>query len=190
MAGFSLTFLAALLAGLGARDQALVAGLSRAQGKRPGVLVSACAIGIASMVFPVWLATLAGPMLTCEARGFLAGLALLLGGAEALILSPRRAPQEPTRSLAALAIVLASQQLTDAARFTVFALALGTNAPIPVAVGGAMGAAVLLGAAWGFPDIFVHPRMRLARRLVGAGLVLVGLCACLAAIGKPGQAAC
>ena len=186
MAGFCLTLLAVLLAGLGGRDQALVSALSLAQGKRPGVLVTASAVGLASAVLAVWLATFAAPLLAVEARGFLAGLALLFGGGEALILSPRRAPREPTLSLAALAIVLVSQQLTDAARFAVFALALGTNAPVSVAAGGAVGACALLGAAWRFPEIAVHPRMRLARRLVGTGLVLLGLYLCFTAIGKPG----
>jgi hypothetical protein len=189
MAGFCLTFLAVLLAGLGARDHALVAALSRAQGKRPGVLVSACVVAIVSTLLAAWLGALAS-LLPGPARGLLAGLVLLFAGAQALILSPHPAPQEPTLSLAALAIVLASLQLTDAARLTVFALALCTNAPVPVAMGGAVGAGALIGAAWRFPESFAHPSIRLARRMVGAALLLIGLYLCLAMIGQPGLAGC
>ena len=184
MIGFYFAFLGVLLSGLGARDQLLVAALSRVQGQRPGVLIVALGVSIATACVAAWLATFIVPMLGPEARGFLAGLALLLGGAESLILSPRKAPEEPTRSLAALAIVLASHQLTDAARFVIFGIAVGTNAPVPAAIGGAIGGMVLAAGAWAAPEAIAHPRLRLARRLVGGGLVLVGLYAGLSAIGK------
>jgi len=184
MTGFYFTFLTVLLSGLGARDQALVAALSQLQGQRPGVLVTASAVCIFTAALAAWLATFVAPLLGPEARSFMAGLALLLGGAESLLLAPRRAPEEPTRSLAALAIVLTSHQLTDAARFVIFGLAVGTNAPIPVALGGAIGGMVLVGAAWAFADSLAHRAMRLLRRSVGGGLVLIGLYVCLRAIGK------
>ncbi len=184
MIGLYFTLLAVLLSGLGARDQVLVAALSRRQGQRPGVLIIAGAASVLTAAVAAWLATSIAPLLGPEARSFLAGLALLFAGGESLIFASRRAPQEPTRSLAALAIVVTSHQLTDAARFLIFGVAVATNAPIPAAAGGAIGGMVLVGAAWAFPEVIANRRLRLIRRLVGAGLVLIGLYVCLSAIGK------
>lgn len=184
MIGFYFAFLAVLLTGLAARDQLQIAGLSQRQGQRPGVLIVALAVAIASAALAAWLGTIVAPLLGPEARGFLAGLALLLGGAESLLLSPRRAPEEPTHSLVALAIVLASHQLTDAARFAIFGIAVGTNAPVPVALGGAIGGMVLVFAGWAAPGIIANPRLRLARRIIGVVLILVGLYVGFSSIGK------
>jgi len=141
-------------------------------------------VSIITAVIAAWLATKIAPLLAPQARMFMAGLALLFGGAESLIFSYRRKPAEPTRSLVALAIIVTAQQLTDAPRFIVFGLAVATNAPIPAALGGAIGGVVLLGAAWAIPQAIVHSRMRLVRRLIGVVLLLVGLYVCLSAIGK------
>jgi hypothetical protein len=184
MIGFYFTLLAVLLSGIGARDQILVAALSQRQGQRPGVLITAGAVSIVTAAIAAWLATSIAPLLAPEARSFLAGLALLFAGGELLIFAPRRLPQEPTHSLAALAIVVTSHQLTDAARFLIFGIAVATNAPIPAAAAGAIGGIVLIGAGWAFPAIVADPRLRIARRIIGAGLVLIGLYVCLSAIGK------
>ncbi len=184
MIAFYFTFLAVVFAGLGARDQALVAALSRHQGPRPGVLIVAGVLGLLSAALAAWLALAVTPLLGPEARTFFAGLALLFAGGESLVLVPRREPREPSHSLGALAIILASQQLTDAARFLVFGIAVATSAPLPAGGGGALGGLVAVGAAWAFPEWFTHPRVRLVRRLVGAGLALVGAYVCLSAIGK------
>lgn len=184
MIPFYFTFLAVILAGLGARDQALVAALSQAQGQRPGVLIVADVISICSALVAAWLASFIVPLLAPQARMFLGGVTLLFAGVESLLLTPRRAPREPTRSLAALAIVLASHQLTDAARFLVFGIAVARNAPLPAALGGAIGGMVLVGAAWAIPAFFADRRLRIVRRLIGAVLALIGLYVGLSAMGK------
>lgn len=172
MAGFLFTFLAVMLAGLGARDQAAVAGLTMRQGQRPAVLAVAVAISIATAAASAWAATAIAPQLAPRARAIMAALALGFAAVEAGFLKPRPHPHEPTNSLAALGVVLAALQITDAARFLVFAIALATAATIPAALGGALGGAVALAVAWAEPALFTDPRLRTARRII-AGLFAV-----------------
>lgn len=183
MTGLFLALLATLLAGVGARDQMTMAQLGRAQGARPGVLVIALALGFATAAFAAWASQAIAPMLNSNARLFLAALALGFAGAESLVLAPGRKPDEPTRSLAAFAVVMAAHQLTDAARFLIFAIALAANAPLPAALGGAAGSALLLGAAWAAPEGFTWQRLRLLRRTIGAALLLLAVVLGLRAVG-------
>ncbi|MCB2061101.1 MAG: hypothetical protein R3E09_04805 [Novosphingobium sp.] len=183
MTGFYFTLLAVLLAGLAARDQLAVAGLTLRQGARPGVLATGIAISIATGAAAAWAGSLVAPMLASNARLFLAAIALGLAGGESLLLSPGRNPEEPTLSLGALALVLVARQLTDAVRFLVFAVAVATNAPIPAGLGGAIGGAALLAVAWFAPEFVTLPLLRRLRRLVGAVLLLVALITGLNAIG-------
>lgn len=185
MSGFYLTLIAALLAGIGARDQVALAQLVRAQGARPMALATAIAVAIASAALAAWAATLVLPVLVPRARMVLAALALALSGAESLVLAPsRRALAEPTRSLAALAVVLGAHQLTDAARFLVFAVAVATAAPVPAALAGALAGAVLLGAAWALPEAVLHPAARTVRRATGLVLLCVAGLVALRAFGR------
>ena len=115
------------------------------------------------------------PLLAPDARVMLAGMALDLAGLEALVLRPGRKPVEPTHSLGAFALVLLALQVTDPVRFVVFAVGVGTAAPIPAAIGGAVASAVLLAAAISLPDLAESAGLRLARRGVGAVLLLIGL---------------
>jgi Ca2+/H+ antiporter, TMEM165/GDT1 family len=151
--GLILALLAVLLAGLGARDQITLARLTLAQGPRPATLVLAIALACATSALAAWLSLTLAPMLNANARLFFAALALAFAGGESLLLSPGRKPEEPTRSLAALA----------------------TAAPVPAALGGAIGGAILLALAWAAPERFAWPRLRLPRPLIGAGLLLLAL---------------
>ncbi len=103
------------------------------------------------------------------------GLTFIAGASnaevESLLLAPGKPPKEPTRSLGALAIVLLAHQLTDAARFLVFAIAVAFAAPLPAAVGGT----IVLTAAWLAPELASDPRLRIARRAVGAAMLAVAL---------------
>jgi len=78
----------------------------------------------------------------------LACFALAAAGFESLVFKPKFTAKEPTRSLFAAALVLLMHQAADAARFITFAIALLTYAPIPAAVGGAMGTAFALTMGW------------------------------------------
>jgi Ca2+/H+ antiporter, TMEM165/GDT1 family len=173
MTGLLLALLGAAIAGLGARDQNLMARLAATQGARPSALVIALAISFATAAFAAWAGSTIAPIMPAKARLLLAWLALVLAGVEMLVIVPGKAPKEPTNSLGALAIVLAAHQITDAARFLTFAIAVMAAAPMPAGIGGAVGGAVSLTAAWMAPELFGNPRVRLWRRLAGIALLVL-----------------
>lgn len=173
MTGLLLTLIAVVLAGIGARDQVTLAGIAERNGARAGLLVTGLVVACASAALAASAATTIAPMLTGKARMIFAAMALGAAGFESLLLSPGRKPHEPTHSLGALAIVLLAQQITDAARFLVLAIAVATAAPIAAGVGGAAGGAVVLVAAWLAPEVWRDPRLLLVRRVIGAALLLV-----------------
>lgn len=176
MIGFYLAFMAVLLAGFGARDQVLVAGLVRAQGARPGVLIVALLVTIATALFAAWAASTVAPLLSPRARVFLAATALVFAGVEALLLPMvARVPKEPTLSLGALAIALVAFQAVDAARFLVFAITVATSAPVLPALGGVLAGGALLFGAWFAPEVALNRWTRPLRKLVGGILLIVGI---------------
>ena len=183
MTGFLLAFIGVLLAGTGARDQVLLAALVQSQGARPAVLMTGFAVSIAAAAFAGWAAALVAPTLNSDARLFLAALAVGFAGLEALLLHPPRQAVEPTHSVGALALVLAARQVTDAARFLVFGIALAVNAPLQAAAGGAAGGMVLTGCAWMVPEMFTWRLLRVPRRVIGAALLLVAAGLGLRALG-------
>lgn len=180
MSGFLFTFLAVLLAGIGARDQVLVAGLTARQGQRGGLLLTAIGVSVATAAVAAWAALMVLPMLPGSgARVFFAALALGLAGAELLLVRPKVPQGEPTHSLGATAIVLAAQQLTDAARFVVLGLAAATAAPISAGIGGAAAGALVVASGWLAGDDLLKLRLRPVR--ITAGIVLLGVAGWLAA---------
>ena len=172
MSAFYLAFLAVLLAGLGARDQTTVAALTLSQRGRPGILLTGLVVSLATAAFAAWAASFVIPLLVPRARLVMVAIALGLAAVEALWPFASRRLEEPTASLGALAIVVVAHQLTDAARFLVFALAVMFAGPVPAGIGGAMGGAVSLGLAWMLPEVFAGERLRLARRGVGGALLI------------------
>jgi hypothetical protein len=183
MTGALLAFLAALLAGVGARDQMLVAVLAaRRLLSVPFLTVAVVAAGFAGWALAQAAAVMA-PMLIPDARVMFAGMAAAIAGIECLVIGPRRTPEEPTRSLFAAAVVLLAHQLTDGARFLVFAIAVATAVPGAAALGGAAGgvATVLIGAMLG--AALPGGRLRLVRRCIGGVFLLVGAWLMLQALG-------
>lgn len=183
MTGFMLAFIGVLLAGTGARDQLLVAALVSSQGFRRGVLLAGFAVSIATAAFAGWAASLVAHTMSGNARQFLAAMALGLAGLEALLLRPGRQAAEPTHSIGALVLVLAAMQATDAARFLVFGIALAAQAPLQAAAGGAAGGMVLIGSAWMVPEMFTWRLLRVPRRVIGAGLIILAATLGLHAMG-------
>jgi hypothetical protein len=174
MSATLLAFLAALLAGLGARDQMLVAQLAARRSLPLIVVLLAMLTGAAT----AGLAARAGealiPQLTAGARVLFAGLAAVVAGLECLVLRPPQAPKEPTRSIAAHAIVMVAHQVTDAARFLVFAIAVGTAVPGGAALGGAAGgaASVAVGALGG--GMILEGKLVWPRRAIGVLFLAIG----------------
>lgn len=173
MAAALYAFLAAAIAGIGARDQMLVAALVARQGRHWGLLLVALgSAGLTTLLAALAAATLAGE-LNIRAGMLLAALALALAALELAILQPRRSLQEPTRSLGAGAIVLFATQLTDATRFLIFAIAIATHVPKAALLGGALGSAVVVAIGWlGGSDILAM-RLKGVRRGFAALLILV-----------------
>ncbi|MDE1916264.1 MAG: hypothetical protein KGJ57_11795 [Sphingomonadales bacterium] len=177
MNGLLYAFVACFLAGCGARDQMLVAALTRRLGSRLSLLVIACASGALTSALAAVAAQDLGGAMNRDARLILASFALVAGGLESLLLSPGREAREPTRSLFAALLVLAINQLFDAARFIVLAIALVDGDPLPAALGGAGGGAAALTVGWFAAGSWSADRrgLWLARKGAGAVLVIVGV---------------
>lgn len=175
MSGFLFAFIAVLVCGIGARDQVLVAALTRAQGPRPLLLVTALVAALATTAFAGWAAARLAADLAPPARSLFAAFALGIAGAEMLILRSPRAPAEPTGSLFAAFLVLAAMQITDAARFLVLAIGVATAAPLPAGLGGAAASVAALCAGWLAPDMVALRQVKVLRRAAGGLLLIVGL---------------
>ncbi len=150
MSGFLFAFLAALLSGIGARDQLTIAGLVARQGQRFGLLAVAVLCSVVTAWIAAWAAGMVLPILEGNTRAGQLMIAIALGfaGGEMLVLGARKPPEEPTQSLGATGIVLTAHQLTDAARFFIFAIAAATAAPVPAFVGGAAGGIAVVVLGW------------------------------------------
>ena len=173
MAGFLFGLLAALITGVGARDQALIAGLSERQGARPAVLLIGLVCAVLSSAAAGWAGQISAPLLVPAARTWLVAMATGLAALEMLFLRPARKPAEPTNSLGAFAAVLLAQQLTDAARLLIFALAAASSVPPLAALGGGIGSAVTLITGWSAGAALGAWRLGRARRWLGGALLLV-----------------
>src|ERR1043165_6200447 len=129
-------FVAAFLAIWGDRIQLIVAGLSAAT-RRPvmvmaGLALAALASSIVAAIAGIWIAA----MITIRAMTLMTALALLFGGAAALI-RPRRKEQAPTGWPLATAFILClAAAMGDSALFLPFAFA-GRFAGAPLAAAGA-----------------------------------------------------
>ncbi|MFM5893601.1 MAG: hypothetical protein ACKOQM_04115, partial [Novosphingobium sp.] len=106
MSAFLLALLAALVAGLGARDQMVVAELAARRGTGLGLLVTAVSVALLSAGVAGWLGGQVAPQMMPRARSILVAMALGLAALELVVLRPHRQAAEPTESLGALAVVL------------------------------------------------------------------------------------
>ena len=175
MAAALFAFIAAALAGIGARDQMLVAGLVARQGRRWPILLVALTTAMLSSAAVILAARLIGGELNNRAGMLLAALALALAALELALVQPRRAPQEPTHSLGAAGLVLLVMQLTDATRFLIFAIAIATEAPRTAGLGGMAASLVVIMIGWlGGADLLALP-IRPVRRVLAAVLMLVAV---------------
>ena len=167
---FFFAFVAAMVLGMGARDQLTLAALTARQGQRPAALLIALGCAVAATLLAA-AASLGALALPAGVRQMVLVLALALAGVELLLARKPPVPREPTASLAAMGIVILAHQLTDATRLLVFALALVTQAPWVAAAGGAVGSACALALGWNAPSAFASPRLVWLRRAMG-GLAL------------------
>lgn len=174
MDGFLLALLLTFVLAFGGRDQVLVAQWSDALGQRMSLLLIALICAGVSAGAMAWLGSGFAALLPRRAGQMLVAFAL---GAAAIELAwpvKQASPQEPTRSLGAIAIVLLARQIGDGARFAVFALAAWSLWPATAAMGGAVGggAAAALGWTLGADKLTRWPLRTI--RLALAACLIVG----------------
>ena len=173
MAVFLLTMLAALIAGVGARDQLLTASMAARRGAGIGVLAVAVGAALLSAGLAGWAGAITAPLIEPLARTYLMAMALGLAALEMIVLRPGRQASEPTESLGALAVVLLAQQITDAARLLVFALAAGSAVPQFAIAGGMLGCAATAVLGWSAGGKLAA--LPLLRVRAGLGLLLAAI---------------
>ena len=188
MTGFLFAFIAALLAGIGARDQLTVAGLAARNGQKLSLLVVAMLTAAVTAGIAGWAAGMVLPVIAGNARAgqFLLGVALGFAGLEMLLLRARALPQEPTQSLGAAGIVLTAYQLTDAARFFVFAIAAASAAPMPAGLGGAIGCVAVVALGWIAAEDMPVKAAGYARRGLGLLSLLLAVSFLMRGLGQLG----
>jgi hypothetical protein len=175
MGGFYLTFLAVLLAGIGARDQNQDPPMTPAHAQPPPHQVNPQHTTDATAAFAAWAAISVIPLLAPRARTFFIACPLVFAGGESLLVRPRSILREPTLSLGALGFALVALQAVDAARFLVFAMAVATRAPLPAGLAGAIGGAVIVASGWFVPAVVLQRWTTLVRRVVGGVLLAIGV---------------
>ena len=176
MPSFFLALLCTFIAAIGGRDQRLVSALAARLGSSGALL----AVAWISSAITACLAAGAGfylaRLLPPDAKVMLVAFALLAAGLEMLLLHGRNTPDEPTRSLFAILVVLVAKQIGDGARFLVLALAIATGGPLLAAIGGTVGGGLALTAGWaGRGEAYAKLPLRAVRRSVAAVLVLTGV---------------
>lgn len=148
MDGFLLALLLVAALATGGRDQAMVAQWASTLGRSTQLLVLAVICAGVSAGFMAWIGAELASLLPRRAAQMLVAFALMIAAAEMALPVRLSTPKEPTRSLAALGIVLLARQIGDAARFAVFALAAWSVWPVTAGLGGALGGAVAAVFGW------------------------------------------
>ncbi len=171
---FSLLLVFALA--LGGRDQWLVGCWAEALGRRGSLLALGLGASALTAAAMAWVGAQFAALLPARVAQMLVAFALAIAGFELAWPVKRDRPREPTRSLGAVAIVLAARQLGDAARFAVFAFAAQASLPAAAALGGALGggAAVAMGWSLGAAGLVRLP-LRPLRLALAACLILAAL---------------
>jgi putative Ca2+/H+ antiporter (TMEM165/GDT1 family) len=148
MDGLLLAFLLVLALASGGRDQRMVAQWRDRLGQSMPLLAVAMACSCLSAAAMAWAGAGLAALLPRPAATMLVAFALGFAVVELALPVRIGPPKEPTRSLAALAIVLFARQIGDGARFAVFALAAWTIWPLTAGLGGAIGGAAAVTLGW------------------------------------------
>lgn len=182
MAAFLLALVAVFTVSLGGGDQLLAARLSERLG-RGGALMAVGAIASLISAFAMAAAGLAlSLVLPPAAADMLVGMALLFAAVELAWRRHARLPEEPTRSLFAVVLVLLARQVGDAARFCVFAFAAGGSAWL-AGIGGALGGTAALWLGIALAGGLERWPLRTVRLLLAAALVVAAIVIGLSARG-------
>jgi putative Ca2+/H+ antiporter (TMEM165/GDT1 family) len=171
---FSLLLVFALATG--GRDQWLVARWADALGQRASLLALGVMTSTLAAALMAWVGAAFAAQLPLRAAQMLVAFALAIAAFELSWPVQQDKPREPTRSLGAIAIVLAARQVGDGARFAIFAFAAGASLPATAALGGAIGGAAAIAFGWsaGSAGLARLPLVLLRRILAGC-LILAAL---------------
>ncbi|MBU7579030.1 MAG: hypothetical protein KAF27_00960 [Porphyrobacter sp.] len=148
MDGFLLALLLVAALACGGRDQWMVAQWADSLGRSAPLLVLAMGCACLSAAAMAWVGAEFAALLPRRAAQMLVAFALAMAAAELAWPVRLTPPEEPTRSVAALGIVLLARQIGDGARFAVFALAAWTVWPVTAGIGGALGGAAAAALGW------------------------------------------
>lgn len=184
MDSFLLALIGVFVISLGGRDQLHVARLTHRLGASRALLLVACLVSVGSAAAMAWAGAAVSERLPGAARAMLVAFALLAAAIELAWPVRLKDPKEPTRSLGAIGLVLLARQLSDAARFAIFAFAAATVLAPMAGLGGAIGgsAALLLGWTMG-ADLERRLPLRTIRRAIAAILLAAAIFIGLSARG-------
>lgn len=177
MPSFFFALAAAALATLGGREAVRVARLSAALGASVVLLLAGWLACLVASVLAAWLGAAVAGEFTAGARTGIVAILLLAAAVELLVLRPRPAPAEPTRSFGAVLLVLGATHLTAPAGLLVCALAAASGATWSTAAAGALGSGVVFTAAWSMAGAW---ETRLPQRLTRPGIAALLLASALA----------
>ncbi len=176
MDGFLLALLLVAARAMGGREQLMVAQWAGARGQSAARLAGAGLGAGRSAGGRAWVGAEFAALLPRRAAQMLVAFALAIAAVELALPVRLKAPQQPTRSLGAIAIVLLARQVRDGARFAVFALAAWTAVPITAGLGGALGGAAAVAAGWGIgADALARGPLRLVRLGLAGCLIVAAL---------------
>jgi hypothetical protein len=147
--------------------------LSAALGGSAGLLVTCWFTAAAASAAAAWGGGLVVPLLAPAGKTMFVAAALAMAAIELAWPMRKAPPEEPTRSLGAIGLVLLAGQLFDAARFLVLALAVATGNALLAAVGGALGSGAVMTLAWTLGADWERRLPLAAIRLALAGLFLI-----------------
>ncbi|MXO60142.1 hypothetical protein GRI89_11390 [Altererythrobacter salegens] len=148
MPSLFLALIASALAMLGTRQARLVAHLSGLLGGNAGLLTVCWMTSIVTTTAVAWGGSALAPLMPPAGKTMFVAAALAAAGLELAWPMRKAPPREPTQSLGAIALVLLTGQLTDAARFLVLALGVATAHWQLASVGGVLGSGAVLTMAW------------------------------------------
>jgi Ca2+/H+ antiporter, TMEM165/GDT1 family len=176
MDSFLFALLLVSVLAMGGRDQLLVARWSDVLGQSTPLLLTAIATSALAAAAMAWVGAEFAAMLPRRAAQMLVAFALGVAAFELALPVRLKQPQEPTRSLGAIGIVLFARQVGDGARFAVFALAAWSVVPVTAGLGGALAGAGAVTLGWGIgAERLAGWPLRSIRMALAAGLLIAAL---------------